>query len=214
MNKRLATNTNIKLFQGNEYDGLPILDYVMSKDYLKKIKITSRYALHDHTRSLIIRADLRVPIWMGNVDTALISQFIASLKAQIKADLQKKANAGSRVYPCNLRYVWAKEQDLSWHWHYHTLLFLNKDAYHTVGDINAVNGNMAARIKKAWASALGLGIDETAGLVQFCGEFHLDNNSPWINAHLSPVFEAASYLAKVATKNYGDHTKHFGCSRF
>lgn len=214
MNKRLATNTNIKLFQGNEYDDLPILNYVMSEGYLKKIKDIAHYSLHDHTRSLVIRADLRVPLWMGDVDTALISRFFASLKAQIKSDLEKKASAGTRVYPCNLRYVWAKEQDLSWHCHYHTLFFLNKDAYHTLGDITAMDGNMAARIKKAWASALGLGMDETDGLVQFCGAFHLDNNSPWINAQLSPVFEAASYLAKVATKNYGDRTKHFSCSHF
>lgn len=171
-------------------------------------------AVLEHHRTYAIRCDLTVPMWMGELDTALISRFFASLNAQIQADLKRKVREGKRSYPCTLRYSWAKEQHLSQHWHYHIVIYLNKDAYHCLGDIGAANGNMAARIKRAWASALGVDLESVNGCVNFSGDFYLDVNDPWFDAQMWKFFEAISYLAKVATKNYGDGAKNFSCSNY
>lgn len=73
---------------------------------------------------------------------------------------------------------------------------------------------MAARINKAWARVLGIDMNAVRGLVEFCGEFHLDRNSPWFEKDIWPLFEAISYLAKVVTKHFGDGTKNFSCSNY
>lgn len=216
MLKRLTDNTNIRQYQDNQFEGYPILQCIMSEHYLKKIRTTIENAVQEHHRTLAIRFDLRIPQWMGEVDTALISRFLASLRAKIDADLKSKSRDGSRVYPCTLRYIWAREQDSSTHWHYHCVIFLNRDAYFTRGDITADKGNTAARIQQAWASALGLDFESVRGLVDFThnGVFELDANSGSFTHITGELFKAASYLAKVVTKKYGDGTKNFSCSNY
>jgi hypothetical protein len=216
MLKRLPVNTNIKLHTGNEYMGLTVLKTVgpLSEPYLERMYLTINKALEEHPRTLAIRFDLTFPEWMGFIHTDVISKFLASLEAQIEADLKRKAKSGIRVYPCTVRYIWAREQVSSHHWHYHCVIFLNKDAYFTLGDITAEEGNTAARIHKAWASALGTDFNAVRGLIQFCdnGEYYLDRNDVWNEVELSRLFEACSYLAKVATKQFGDRTKNFSSS--
>lgn len=214
MLKRHTDNTNIKQYKDQQYQGYPVLQCIMSEPYLGKIKTTIDRALQEHPRTLAIRFDLRFPQWMGEVDTAMISRFLASLRAKIDADLRRKSCDGSRVYPCTLRHIWAREQDSSHHWHYHCVIFLNRDAYFTRGDITAEKGNTAARIQQAWASALGVDFYTASGLVDFTrdGVFHLDAHSLDLNHDAGELFKAASYLAKVVTKHYGDGTKNFSCS--
>jgi hypothetical protein len=214
MLKRLPVNTNIRLHTDNEYMGLPVLKTVgpLSEPYLLRIQKTISRALDEHPRTFAIRFDLTVPLWMGTIDTALITRFLASLEAQIDAELKRRGKKDNRQYRCTLRYIWAREQHLSHHWHYHCVIFLNKDAYHTLGDITAEEGNMAARIKKAWASALGVDMNNVRGLVEFCAVYYLDRNDPWNEMNLWPLFEACSYLAKVGTKQYGDRSKNFSSS--
>ena len=215
MTKRLSDNTNIHLITGNEYNGLPILSkFTMSANYLDRLVATMQKAIDEYRRTYAIRFDLTVPLWMGELDTALISRFFASLNAQIQADLKHRARDGKRVFPCTLRYSWAKEQHTSHHWHYHCVIYLNRDSYGWLGDIGASQGNMAARIKRAWASALGVDVESVSGLVHFCGEFVLDGDDPWFQVNAGPFFEAISYLAKVVTKHYGDGTKNFSCSNY
>jgi hypothetical protein len=214
MLKRLSDNTNIKLHTGEEYRGLTVLDNYgpLSQPYLERMYLTINRAMEEHTRTLAIRFDLTFPEWMGVIHTDLITRFLESLKSQIEADLNAKAKKGIRVFPCTVRYIWAREQNVSHHWHYHCVIFLNKDAYLTVGEITAREGNMAARIHKAWARTLGTDFDSVRGLVEFCGEYYLDRNDPWNELELSRLFEACSYLAKVATKQFGDRTKNFSSS--
>lgn len=214
MKKRLPENTNIKLHTGEEYMGLTVLTSQgpLSEPYLERIRKTIFRAMEEHPRTFAIRFDLTVPLEMGDIDTAIISRFLASLRAQIEADLIGKARREKRIYPCRVRYIWAREQHSSHHWHYHCVIFLNKDTYSALGDVQAPKGNMAAKIHKAWASALGIDISEVRGLVQFCAVFILNRNYVWNEVKLWPLFEACSYLAKVATKQFGDRTKNFSSS--
>jgi hypothetical protein len=214
MPKRLANNTNIKLIQQPEYEGLTINQHVgyMGERYLYKLKSTAMKALEEHHRTLAVRFDLRLPTSGVKFQTFMISEFIRRLRMYIANDLKNKSISGSRVHPCNMRYSWAKEQNISDNPHYHCVIYLNKDCYYSVGDINANEGNLASIIKRAWADTLGMNINNTRGLVQFCGECQLDANSAWIEQYLSDYFVVISYLAKVHTKNYGDGSKCFSCS--
>ncbi len=80
--------------------------------YLNNIKSTIDKALAEHSRTIAIRIDLRMPIdqfynetglsddspaFITNTDSNAISRFTKSLKAQIDADLLRKRNTEKRV---------------------------------------------------------------------------------------------------------------------
>ena len=178
-------------------------------------------ALNDHSRTLAIRVDLRLPQGVDcpdfplAYDNRVISRFTDSYKAQVKANQIERHRMGKRAFKCRVRVIWVAERDSVLNEHWHLVIFVNKDAYDQLGDITADVGNTAARIKKAWRSALGLELREAAGLVHFTdnGLFRLDVNSSSFNDDYCNLFHAISYLAKAKTKHYGDGTKSFGCSR-
>lgn len=74
---------------------------------------------------------------------------------------------------------------------------------------------MAMRIMAAWISALGIPRDESVGLVHFPAKrvYRIDANSDGFFFQVSDLFKRLSYLAKADTKQYGDASKSFGCSR-
>lgn len=217
MNTRYKYNTNLTVFSGDRYNDLPVLKIQggLIESYLESSERTIRNALEDHPRTLAIRVDLRFPSNVPYIHTNLISKFIPSLKSQIDADLSRKEKQGSRTHACNLRYIWVREQDTALGHHYHVLLLLNLDAYNCLGYFDASEGNMAARIKRAWASALGVQLDVLGGAVHFPkdGLYRIDTNSSEFSSNFEALFSRVSYFAKVVTKNYGSYAKHFGCSR-
>tara|TARA_R110001599_G_C12115419_1_gene648394 strand:+ start:284 stop:958 length:675 start_codon:yes stop_codon:yes gene_type:complete len=223
MNVRLRNNTNLSLHTASHYQEhtVQLQHGPLIADYLESISQVFHNAISEHSRTLAIRIDLRLPNTIKCPDypfaygNSIISKFTASLKAQLKAHQLKKQSMGKRAIPCTLRYVWVNERDSVLNDHYHMVLFFNKDAYDRLGDIRAIEGNMAARIKKAWASALDLELRAVTGLVHFTrnGVFHLDSNSEYFNQNYNNCFEACSYLAKAKTKHYGSRMKSFGCSR-
>lgn len=217
MQKRHPFNPNLRLHHDRLWSGLPVLSQKgpLIVEYLQSIDETMWAATHDHPRTLMIRFDPRLPAIGEFLSDRFMSRFLASLKAQIEADLKRKARRGGRVHPCHLRYVWAREQDSSPRPHFHCVLFINRDAYHCLGDFRADDGNMAARIKKAIASALGIPVEYAAGLVHFPdGGVHvLDVNATDFHYRRAVAFECASYLAKAATKYYGSRARHFGYSK-
>jgi hypothetical protein len=179
------------------------------------------YSLRQYRRTFAVRLDLRLPNYFHDCDvptilnTRLISKFTESLKAQIKADLGRKNKSSHRIQSCDLRFFWVKESCSSYNSHYHVVLFFNKDVYHTLGDIQASTGNLASRIKKAWASALALELFASEGLVNFTnnGQFWVDVNSSSYIDNYQDLFKAMSYLAKAKTKNYSNYSHSFGSSR-
>ena len=221
MTLRLSTNTNLSLFTSNQYKGNPVYTKrgALVESYLEGCAATLARALTAYPKTCAIRIDLRFPINAVKTDEAAISRFIASLKAQIKADqLSSIKNIKiQRVHPCDLRFVWTREKNTALYHHYHVLLLLNGHAYNCLGDYSATEGNMAARIKKAWASAIGVPLAELGG-----GIFFTENPTYVLNANdpdlifkeaYQSLFFRVSYFAKVATKQYGQKIRHFGCSR-
>lgn len=198
--------------------------------YLQRIEETLREALAIHPRLTVIRVDLQLPdngtysenllehdspAFFANTEQNLIARFIASLKAQIKADEYAKLKKGTRAHPCELHYVWAREYSHNHRQHYHVALMLNKDRYFSLGHYN-YQGSLAWKIKKAWSSALGLNVQNMHTAARFPDNpvYSVNANAPFevFWGQLCPVLKRLSYLAKEKTKVYGTGQRNFGGS--
>ncbi|PMM34913.1 hypothetical protein BCT55_16265 [Vibrio splendidus] len=208
--KKLKTTTN------DTFNGLPILKLKggLVLSYLDKLYDTIDKAVTQHPRTTAIRVDLRLAKSLLFDDTGVIKNFIASLDAQIQADFSRKKRKGQTARSCKVRYAWCKERSTSLSHHYHLVLLLNKDVYHSLGRFDQ-KGNLSDMIKKAWCRALDIKANEGDTLVHFPDSptYWLDKNSGKFDQQVDSLFKRVSYLAKVETKHYGDRTRSFGCSR-
>ena len=218
--KRLPTNTNLTLHYDTRWHRYPVQVHrgPLIADYLERINRVLCEAKAAHKRTAAFRVDLYLPATnFAAMGQPLMTRFFESLKARIGADLNRKHRAGLRVHDTCVRYIWVKETSGMRGVHFHVLLLVNRDTYHCVGNYEAEEGNMAARIKRAWASALGIDIEaiQSRGLVHFPqnGTYKLDGNSPEQNWQFEELFYRVSYFAKADTKPYCNGSHHFGCSR-
>lgn len=199
-----------------QYEGLSVNLHhgPLIYDYLDSIHQTIMISLFHSPRTFAFRFDLRLPPDFNEHDTAVISRFFASLKAQLDALDAKKIREGQRIRPHNLRYIWVREIGESGRTHYHVLVLLNEDRFRTLGSLCADEGNLSARIKKAWASALKLPVEQFAQLVYFPRnpQYHLDANDPGFHSVLKGLFFRVSYFAKTPTKYFGSGQRHFGAT--
>lgn len=217
MTQRLNTNTNLRSFTDNRYRGQLVYTSrgPLVEDYLAGCMATISQAISTHSRTTAMRVDLRFPDNAVKTDDAAISRFIASLKARIKADYLRKKKRNKRVHYSGVRYIWAREKDTSLYHHYHVLILLNNDSYCCLGDYGASKGNMAARIKKAWASAIGVPHEELGGSVFFPDNpvYRLNTKAEDYADVYRELFFRVSYFTKAATKSYGQNVRHFDRSR-
>lgn len=217
MNNRHPQNTNLILHTEPLFQGLPVYTDrgPLIRNYLERIHETILRSLHDHPRVAGFRFDLRFPLDMDQPVPGVLSRFFDSLRAQFLAYQQKTVRNRDRVVRVPLRYVWVKEEGQRGMSHYHVLILVNQDVFKWMGDYSATNGNMAARIKKAWATALGIAVEDAAGLVHFPenATYRLNTVNYPDCFGLPDLFYRVSYFAKVQTKQYGDESNHFGCSR-
>jgi len=197
--------------------------YPLNQNHVKRIQDTLNKSLDEYSRTLVMRVDLRLPefnVDYYNSDSSLITRFIASLKAQIDVNLLKRQNAGKRVHPCRVRYIWAREFSECGKKHYHVALLLNRENYAYPGNYRSVNGeyshNLALMIMEAWVRALELNHSQYYSLVEFPanGYYHLSKNSPDFTTQYAAVTTRINYLAKLYSKDYSDGQRNFGCSQF
>lgn len=229
---RHPTNKNLRIHHGNTWEELPVThrDTGLIVDYLEDIRSVLDNAINDYTRVMVIRCDLRFPdghlTWQGSA----ITHFRHALESRLQADLARKARSGTRTHPCRIRLIWVREQDQSTQPHYHVVILLNRDAYFTLGryktaealqalderDSEGIRKNVSDRVRLAWASALGMDGPSALRLVHFPKNpvYSLDVNALDFDRAFGEVFHRLSYLAKADSKQYGEHLRHFGCSRF
>jgi hypothetical protein len=162
--------------------------------------------------------DLRLPAGIDLPEYAytneVISRFIESFKAKIEHNRIRARERNQYAHDCKVRYVWARE--VTQRPHYHLLIMLNRDAFYTVGRLGSQVPNMISRMEEAWASALGVSVEQVSGLVHRSGqgEYRVDRCVREGDVDVLPqLFHRASYLCKAATKSYGDSQHGFGCSR-
>ena len=216
---RHLKNTNLRLHTSNHFEGLPTLEHKgpYISEYLTALRNTITRSLACHTRVYAFRVDLRLPADKSELrdeafTNAVIQRFIESFKAKIKhnraiARLTNTATHGSQV-----RYVWARELGQHGMPHYHMAIFLNHDAYNSLGKFEVGRENNYNRLVEAWASALRLPVERVTGLV------HIPDNASYRidrfdRQSQEAFFRRVSYICKAATKAYGDGQHGFGYSR-
>ncbi|MFV9475519.1 inovirus Gp2 family protein [Advenella sp. RU8] len=204
--------------------------YFLNSLYQSRINTTLSNSLLIHPRTMVVRVDLRLPeentenenveqesSEKENTTTSLspMTRFFESLKSKIHYDLLKKEKNWQKKLSCQLRYVWVREfGPINRKKHFHVLIFLNKDVYHSLGDFSLEAGNLSALIRQAWCSALNLPFPAYQQLVHFPknGTIYIDVNKLDYQYQLYRFWVRANYLAKEATKQYGDGERSFGCS--
>ncbi|MDO8330301.1 MAG: inovirus Gp2 family protein [Fluviicoccus sp.] len=228
MNIRHPINPNLTMLQVPFWEGLPVQCQkgMLIEDYLFRIKDVLRNALGEHSRTCVFRVDLKFPAKGYTPDSGAITRFLSSLKEQINADSARKYREKGSVHSCTLRYIWVREQNTSANWHYHVAILLNRDRfkdwgrfrlpeeYTDRGEVVDGSKNMADRMRKAWASALGISIFQSIGLVQFVDlPYSVSVSTSDFADRYSNLFNWLSYFAKVHSKQYGDRHRNFGCSQ-
>lgn len=190
--------------------------------YMKRLEEITHYAMEDYARVLAFRVDLRLPAdnQHKGYDSTVITRFIASLKAQIAAYLNKRRREGKRIYPCKLRYVWVREfGEEKGNKHYHMLLLVNREVFRntalTVDRSAQYRGLLVGMVARAWTVAL-----KRTGDMADKAPFHLPGvsyeldrrNGTNTDFYRSYIYHI-SYLAKEYTKNHDDGERNFGCSQ-
>lgn len=194
--------------------------YTCNPHYEERIRQTIKSAMDQYPRLSCVFTVLHFPA-LGDTrqDAAVISRFFDALKYQIRSWMSGKSALGKRVHLTALRYVWVREfGDITGNKHYHVLLLLNKDTFHTLGQYSAPQEgalSLANLIQKAWCSALNLPwYPQNASLVAFPSRqpcMHIDKHTDEQRQY--QIFQRARYMAKESTKYSGDSERSFGCSR-
>ncbi|MBW8777971.1 MAG: inovirus Gp2 family protein [Burkholderiales bacterium] len=211
-------NKNLDLTYDEEFMGLPLMvarrPFVV--EYLEVLHGVMRKALEAYGRVFAFRCDPRLPQGMEAGSeyfrNDIASRFVASLKAKIRHNRDSAASTGMRVHDTEVRYFWVREVGDAGRVHYHFVFFLNADAFRWLGDYESPRSNTRKRVMEAWASALGMPVEETQGLVHFPDDssYLLRRDDP---ASLRAFFWRASYMCKAETKQYGHGHHGYGLSR-
>lgn len=217
--KRIPGNTNLRYWYDATYDGYPLMvdKGPFVEQYLEKLYQTMQYALADYTRVFAFRFDLRLP--HGNplprdaMTNQMIRNFKASLDEQILWDRQRARNRNRLAHDSKTRMFWVRELGrMSGRPHYHCIVFLNRDAYRSMGGMGSERSNMHNRIELAWARALRLQVADVRGAVHVpVGATHHLTRTDYCGQ--DEFFRRSSYLCKAATKHYGDGQHGCGGSR-
>lgn len=219
---RHPDNTNLSLYYDDTYDDFPLqVDKgPFIREYLSRLRHTIELAMAEYPRLLAFRVDLRLPRNLNLPDYAytneVISRFFESFKAKIEYDRIKARELSRFSRRSRVRYVWSRELGREGRPHYHVLILLNHDAYHVVGKLRSRRANNLRRMEEAWASALGLSVEQMDGLVNIPerATYRIYRNASRDKGdELSELFHRASYLCKAATKSYGDRQRGFDTSR-
>lgn len=187
------------------------------EEYLSRIQKVTELALAQHPRTFAFRIDLRYPVDYVGADVEsnqIIERFIASLQAKLNHNRNKARQVNPYAHKNVLRYVWCREygEKSNYKPHYHMVIFLNNDAFCTLGSFRSKRSNMFNRLKEAWASALGRPVQNAGALVEFPSDasWLLINND---TLAMQDFFYRVSYLAKEQTKHYHSGIHAFGSSR-
>ncbi|THG82986.1 inovirus Gp2 family protein [Pseudomonas sp. A-1] len=215
---RHSDNKNLNIYNDKAFNGLPVqIDKgPFIREYLRRLYNTMWSALDQYPRVFAFRVDLRLPA-SGMLPSyaftnEVISRFLESFKAKIKHNRRKARRGNPYAHGCEVRYAWCRELGAEGRPHYHLVILLNRDAFHTLGRFTSSRSNIFNRLEEAWASALRISMEAVVGLV------HIPENPTYRLSRTdeeghADFFYRASYLCKVATKAYGDRQHSFGASR-
>jgi hypothetical protein len=209
---------NLHLYFEDTYYSMSLIDGngPMVLEYLNALYKVIDSALNDYSRVFAFRVDLRLPEDHGycycGKGGAEVSRFVESFKAKVRHNREVAMKSGGLVHETQVRYFWVREVGDQGRVHFHLVVLLNGHAYNWLGNYQSAGGNMANRIWEAWASALGISVDEARTLVHFPvnPSYMLRRDDP---ESVAAFFQRASYLCKARTKHYGEGHHGYGASR-
>jgi len=218
--KRHPNNSNLTLYYDRTFQDLPIM---VEKgpcvlEYLQRLFLAMYLACNQYSRVFAFRFDLQFPYSLNihdfSVENGIMSRFFESFNAKIKHNRLMAFRENPNAHDTMVRYAWAREVGVvAGHTHYHCVIFLNYEAFRTLGKFDSSQNTIFARLMEAWASALCLSVDDVKGLI----EIHQDSACYLLQRDniksLEDFFYVASYLCKAETKVYGDGHHGFGASR-
>lgn len=184
--------------------------------YLHRLHEVMASALSQYPRVFAFRFDVRFPEHMplpdGTSTNPFITRFVDSFKAKIRHNRAMARQSHQYAHDTEVRYVWTREWGAFGRPHYHFIIFLNNDAFCTLGNFASGHNNIFHRLEAAWASALSLPLDAVSGLIHIPEHpvYQLRRDDMQGQADF---FYRASYLCKAGTKEYGDGGHGFGFSR-
>ncbi|MEB0030195.1 inovirus Gp2 family protein [Undibacterium sp. RTI2.1] len=215
---RHPLNSNLSLHHDNHFLGLPVqIDKgPLIIEYLDRLYQTMSRTLGQYRRVFAFRFDLRLPATLNLYDLSyeneFIDRFIESFKAKIRHNRQMAFRENKYAHDSVVRYVWTREVGQHGRPHYHFVIFLNYDAFCSLGKYSSGRNNMYNRLQDAWASALRLTTNDSKGLVEIPLNpyYHMQRDE---HQTIAKFFYRASYLCKAATKSFGNGAHGFGASR-
>jgi len=216
MNKRVPNNHNLTLWMEPQYQGLKInRNHELVTEYLHKLLRVINSATTEHPRTLAVLVELHCEVPTPELANSnqVMQDFKAALDSRMTSYMTRREARGQRVYPCKVRWVWAREQKDSHVPHFHVMLLFNRDTFSSLGDYHSDRGSLMSMISNAWYSALGIPPELKRGLIHAPKNavYHLQPSKQY--AELSDLFEHASYMCKVTTKTFGRGVQCFGGSR-
>lgn len=214
---RHSKNTNLNLHHHSTYRGFPVQTTrgPLIVEYLDRSMAVVNRTLQQYARVFAFRVDVRFPSGQCDSyfdDNHVLERFFASFKAKIRHNRDKAREANPHAHESVVRYIWSREVGQHGVPHYHVVFLLNNDAFCTLGQYELGRANLFNRLHEAWASALGISVENAVGLVHFPDNpyYFLRREDP---ASIANLFYRASYLCKSDTKQYGDGAHAFGTSR-
>jgi len=190
--------------------------------HMQRLEALTAFVMNEHARVLAFGLDLYLPQHNQHKghESAVITRFIASLKAQIAAYLKKRSREGKRIYPCPVYYAWAREfGEINGNKHYHLVLLVNREVFTGMMlkmDLDGkARGFLLMMSVKAWFHALKLR-EGTKEDVRFwlAGVFELNRREGTDTPDYKNYLNRICYLAKKRSKENEDGERNFGCSQF
>ena len=190
--------------------------------HMQRLEALTAFVMNEHARVLAFGLDLSLPQHNQHkgYESAVITRFIASLKAQIAAYLKRRSREGKRIYPCPVYYAWAKEfGELNGNKHYHLVLLVNREVFSCMMLKLGVKGNgrglLLTMAAKAWSHALKLkGKAKEKVSYHLAGVFELNRREGTHSSDYEGYLKRICYLAKKRSKENDDGERNFGCSQF
>ncbi|WP_075192565.1 MULTISPECIES: inovirus Gp2 family protein [Cronobacter] len=189
---------------------------------MQRLEALTAFVMNEHARVLAFGLDLSLPQHNQHkgYESAVITRFIASLKAQITAYLKRRSREGKRIYPCPVYYAWAREfGELNGNKHYHLVLLVNREVFSCMmlklGVKGSGRGLLLTMAAKAWSHALKLkGKAKEKVSYHLAGVFELNRKEGTHSSDYEGYLKRICYLAKKRSKENDDGERNFGCSQF
>ncbi len=190
--------------------------------HMQRLEALTAFVMNEHARVLAFGLDLSLPQHNQHkgYESAVITRFIASLKAQIAAYLKRRSREGKRIYPCPVYYAWAREfGELNGNKHYHLVLLVNREVFSCMmlklGVKGTGRGLLLTMAAKAWSHALKLkGKAKEKVSYHLAGVFELNRREGTHSSDYEGYLKRICYLAKKRSKENDDGERNFGCSQF